>query len=218
MATVLVLLIGALELLCGILSLRVKNDNCKKVLYISNAVLSFGLCYDAFVIGIGKFIGDGALLRALSPFRYIASGLLIPLLLVISFSALNWDGVKMIVIWVITIIFMAFGGAAAVVTDLGLKEEFGILRYVSLDSTPKWADGISSASAIGAVIPVIIVGIIVWKKRKNPFIFIGGLLMFVMSAIGPATGHFDLIVLFSMVGEVLMVYSYFLFAKTVKGD
>ena len=59
----------------------------------------------------------------------------------------------------------------------------------------------------------MIVGIVVWAKQKTPRLFLAGFLMFAFSALGPATGNFDLIFYISMYGEVLMVLFFYLYAQ-----
>ena len=50
----------------------------------------------------------------------------------------------------------------------------------------------------GTVVPLILVGIYVWIRQKTPALFLSGFLMFFFSAVGPATGNFDLIFFISM--------------------
>ena len=86
-------------------------------------------------------------------------------------------------------------------------------RYASSEATPAWADAISRVLSFGTVIPMMIVGVIVWVKKKTPHLFLSGLLMFSFSALGPATGNSDLIFFISMFGEVCMVLFLYLFCK-----
>ena len=97
--------------------------------------------------------------------------------------------------------------------DLEMKSLGTVLRHVSAETSPAWAEAISSMLSFGTVIPSMIVGVIIWIKQKNPFLFLSGLLMFAFSALGPATGNFDLIFFISMIGEVFMVLFYYVFAQ-----
>ena len=98
-------------------------------------------------------------------------------------------------------------------TVLELREIAGVKRYASGEATPKWADLISQVLSFGTVIPMILAGIIVWIKQKNPHLFLSGFLMFAFSALGPATGNTDLIFFISMFGELLMVFFLWLCAR-----
>ncbi len=48
-------------------------------------------------------------------------------------------------------------------------------------------------------------------KQKAPTLFLSGFLMFAFSALGPASGNFDLIFYISMYGEVLMALCFYLY-------
>ena len=109
--------------------------------------------------------------------------------------------------------------AFAISQKLGLSDDIieHAQELVSTENTPGWATGISMALSFGTVIPLMIFGIIAWKKKKTPCLFLSGFFMFAFSAIGPATGNSDLIFYISMFGELLMVLFFFIFAKqTIK--
>lgn len=91
-----------------------------------------------------------------------------------------------------------------------------MLRHVAGDATPVWADKINRVLSFGTVLPLIAAGAVVIKRKKNPTMFLAGLLMFVFTALGPATGNADLIFLISMIGELLMAFFFYLYAKTAK--
>ena len=55
--------------------------------------------------------------------------------------------------------------------------------------------------------------IIAWIKQKTPYLFLSGFLMFAFSALGPATGNFDLIFLISMLGEICMTLFFYLYGR-----
>ena len=107
---------------------------------------------------------------------------------------------------------MVAGFAQAIAIDLEMKTLGNVIRHVSAETSPAWAEAISSLLSFGTVIPVMIIGIYVWKKEKTPHLFLSGFLMFAFSALGPATGNFDLIFFISMIGEVFMVLFFYLFA------
>ena len=173
-------------------------------------VLTMGLVLDAALIGLGTSL-PADVLRAVSPVRFIAHGLLIPLLFPICGYALKLKKPAMTVIWILTVLLMIAGAAQAIVTKLELRELAGVLRYAAGEGTPRWAEAVSRVLSFGTVIPLMIVGVIVWIKQKNPHLFLAGFFMFAFSALGPATGNTDLIFFISMFGELLMVLFLFLF-------
>lgn len=193
-------------------ALFVHSAKTRQRLSLLAGVLTVGLILDAALIGLGTVLNPDVL-RAVSPVRFIAHGLLIPLLLPICSYALRWKKPAMTAVWVVTILLMAAGVAQALCTVLEYREIAGVIRFASAEATPPWADAVSRVLSFGTVIPLMIAGVIVWAKQKTPHLFLSGLLMFAFSALGPATGNADLIFFISMFGELLMVLFLYLYAR-----
>ena len=175
-------------------------------------ILTLGLILDAAIIGIGSLLTPEAL-QTVSPVRFIAHGLLIPLLFPIMGYALNFRKFLMFVVWSFTLALMALGVLQAIKTPLVTETIANVTRMKAGEGAPKWADTVSRVLSFGTVIPMMIVGIIVWIKEKTPHLFLAGFLMFAFSAFGPATGNTDLIFFISMFGEILMVLFLYLYAR-----
>lgn len=203
--------IVACEALIAVLLFAHAARKKSKVAFWSG-VLTLGLILDAAIIGLGSVLPQSTL-SEISPIRFIAHGLLIPLLFPICAYALNFRKLPMVLVWMFTVLVMAFGVAQALVMVLEPKELAGVVRYAAGEGTPRWAEAISRVLSFGTVIPMMIVGVIVWIKEKTPHLFLSGLLMFVFSALGPATGNADLIFFISMFGELLMVLFLYLYAR-----
>ena len=200
--------IVAVEVLIAILLLCLK----KKPIVICTVLVTLGLILDAVIIGLGAFLPNDVL-KAISPVRFVAHGVLIPLLFPIIGYALNLKKPVMIVVWIFTVLLMIAGAAEGIATVLEPKTIAGVVRYAATDGTPKWADIISKVLSFGTVIPMMIAGIVVWVRQKTPHLFLSGFLMFAFSALGPATGNSDLIFFISMFGEVLMVLFLYLYCR-----
>lgn len=185
----------------------------KNMLYLLSGLITFGLFYDALILALGGVMTDGALLAGLSRIRFVSHGALIPLIFAICAYALNLKNIALKAVWIFTGILVVLGIAEGFAVELVLKDAANIIRYASGDGTPAWAEAVSGVLSYGTVIPLMIVGIIVWVKQKTPTLFLSGFLMFLFSALGPATGNFDIIFYISMYGEVLMVLFFFLYAK-----
>ena len=200
-----------LVLLCAFLGRYRKTG---KILYLLSGLVTLGLFYDALILSLGTVLPEGALLKGLSQVRYISHGALIPLLLPISAYALNWKKGGLLVTWIVTGILMALGIASGFAT-VTVPEQVALVRYAcDASQTPGWAYTVStSVLAYGMVIPLVLAGIFVWIKQKTPALFLSGFFMFAFSALGPATGNFDLIFFISMAGEVLMVLFFFIYAN-----
>lgn len=185
----------------------------KNVLFLLSGLVTVGLLYDALILSCGTFLPEGALLAGLSRFRFVSHGGLIPLIFPICAYALNAKGNVLKAVWAFTAVLIVLGIAEGFTTVLEMREVAGVVRYAAADATPAWASAVSSVLSYGTVVPLIIVGIIVWVKQKTPDLFLSGFLMFAFSALGPATGNFDLIFYISMAGEVLMVLFFWLYAE-----
>ena len=186
----------------------------KNMLFLLSGLVAFGLFYDALILSLGTVLPEGGLLMGLSQFRYISHGCLIPLLLPICAYALNMKKTGKTIVWVITGVLIALGCGSGIVTSM-VPENVALLRYAcDASATPGWAYTVStSVLAYGMVIPLVIAGIIVWVKQKTPALFLSGFLMFVFSALGPATGNIALIFFISMFGEVCMVLFFLIYAN-----
>lgn len=206
-----ILLIAAAEIVLSVFALR-KYRISRQPIVLCIAVLTMGLVLDALVIDLGV-VYSGAALKYISRLRYICHGVLVPLLFPISAYGLKLGKKAMQVVWAVTAVVMAAGFAANMTISLEAREIAGIIRYAEMDGSPAWVEAVSFLLTIGAVIPVIISGIIVWIKQKTPHLFLAGFFMFAFSALGPATGNVDLIFYISMYGELLMVLFFYLYAK-----
>lgn len=186
----------------------------KNPLFLLSGLVACGLFYDSLILSLGTVLSEGGLLQGLSQVRYISHGALIPLLLPICAYALNFKKAGKIITWAITGVLIALGIGSGIVTST-VAENVAVVRYAcDAAATPGWAYTVStSVLAYGMVVPLIIAGIIVWIKQKTPTLFLSGFLMFAFSALGPATGNFDLIFFISMFGEVCMIAFFMLYAK-----
>ncbi len=210
-APVIVWILTILETILLILLFRHYLHHKQPIAFCMTLVC-FGLVYDALIIATGAILPEG-LFFVLSQIRFISHGILVPLNLLICAYALRWDGLKMKIMYGITGIISLLGLAAGIVKKLEIVDFAGIIRCKSSSLSPAWSEGIHSLISYGTVFPLIIFGIIVWIKQKTPFLFLSGLLMFVFSALAPATGNFDLIFLISMFGECFMVLFFLLYAQ-----
>jgi len=204
--------LAAMELIFGVILLAMFGRK-KKPILLYMALVSLALCYDAAVLALGAFLPEG-ILRPLSQLRFVFHGLFIPLLFPICAEALRWPPKAKTVVWIVTAVLMAGGLVSGILARLEPSSVAGITRFLSGEGTPALAERFTRILSYGTVIPLIIVGVIVWIKRKNPTLFLSGFLMFAFSALGPATGNFDLIFLIGMFGEVFMVLFFLIFGRS----
>ena len=120
--------------------------------------------------------------------------------------------------WVLTTLVMIAGAGAGAFRELDVQYihqgAFNqIVRYASVSPKTAWMERINTVISFGTTIPVILTGIWVTIKQKAPEILLAGVLMFLFSALGPATGNADLIFIISMFGELLMLFFFMLYEK-----
>ena len=186
----------------------------KNIIFLLSGLICVGLTYDALALALGSFLTEGALFAAISRLRYVLHGALIPLLFLICGYALNAKGLWKTAVWVLTGILTVLGIADGCIRQLGVANVAGICRYISL-SAPAWAEIVNSLLTFGTVIPMMIVGIVVWVKQKTPHLFLSAFLMFAFSGLGAAC--LELMFYISMYGELLMALFLLLYAdKKVK--
>ena len=204
--------IAAIELVIMLAAAK-GSDKGKKPLHLLTALVCFGLFYDALIIALGSYLGEGALFMFLSRLRFVFHGALIPLLFAICAYALGFNKRWKTIVWVFTGVLIVLGIAEGFATELSVQRVAEVLRCKAGDGTPAWATAVSSILSYGTVVPLIIAGVVVWIKQKTPALFLAGFLMFAFSALGPATGNFDLIFFISMFGEVCMALFFLIYAK-----
>ena len=206
--------LAGLELLIAIL-LFAKYAKEKKLIRLLMALVAAGLVYDAAVLACGSFLPEG-ILKPLSQLRFVFHGTLIPLLLPICAEALGWKKKAKTIVWIVTALLMAGGLVSGLLTKLEPSQAAGITRYLSGEGTPALAERFTRVLSYGTVVPLIGAGIAVWIKKKDPCLFLAGFLMFAFSALGPATGNFDLIFLIGMFGELFMIFFFLLYGRRNK--
>lgn len=188
----------------------------RRVFVLLMTLLALGLTYDAAVMAFGAWI-PAEQLPLLSRIRFVSHGLLVPLNIALCGYVLRWNDRKLLKLWFVTLLLCMAGAASGFARVLELREFAGMVRYVAGEATPVWADKINRVLSFGTVLPLIAAGAVVIKREKNAGIFLGGLLMFVFAALGPATGNADLIFLISMIGELLMLLFFLVYARKENG-
>ena len=203
--------VAALHLLFLLLAFR-GWKRTGETLYLLTALVVLGLFYDALILALGTLLREGAALLTLSRLRFVFHGALIPLLFPICACALDFNKTWKTVVWVFTAALIVLGIAEGFATELAVQQVAGVVRCASGEGTPGSAKAVSGVLSYGTVVPLILAGVVLWVKKKTPTLFLAGFLMFAFSALGPATGNFDLIFYISMFGEICMALFFLLCA------
>lgn len=185
-----------------------------------SGLAALGLLTDALVIACGAFLPVMAL-APLSRVRLLARALLLPLLFPVCGYALRLKKNIMLSVWTFTVALLAAGTVSAVLTVLEPNYIAGIIRFTSAPSTAKLADAISTMVTNAAMLALVLVGAVVWGKYRTPYLFLGGVVLTVFTALGSVTGMPYLSFFFRMVGEmgvVIFLYLYCRFAPPAKAE
>ena len=148
-------------------------------------VVIAGLVYDNLVLGAGRWVGEGALLEALSWPRFVVHALATPLLVIVGFGAARSFGLR----WAARRDLHAAACSVAVVLLLwGLVTE-----VVGLDLRPEWAGGVlsygaaTSATPVPAIATILVLlafGAMLWRTCGWPWLALGAAVMFAASGLG----------------------------------
>ncbi|MGI2328715.1 hypothetical protein [Planococcus sp. YIM B11945] len=191
---------------------RQKNWSWMSVVFL----VVIGLIYDNFIIAIGRFVGEGALLKGLSLPRFWSHALLTPPLALFSWAVLHHAGVA----WAkkkVVIIGVLLYTAALIVIEIALEtaqlwltsaNEYGALRYVSAEP----ASG-PPIMVLLVTLALIFASIVLWRKTSWKWMLIGAVVMTIGSAVpipvesAAATNAFELFLLFTLVWTKVRVES-----------
>ena len=145
------------------------------------------LIYDNVVVAAGRFIGVGATLAGFNQGRFLLHAIITPMLIAAAAALTAQAGVS----WAKKWMSHAFFG----VLTLGLIT-FGLVEYTRFVYEPVWFGGtlryVDTAVAgppIPAIITIIVITILavfIWRARRWPWLFWGGLVMFIGSAVPPS--------------------------------
>ena len=150
-------------------------------------------------------------LRFFNRLRFIFHGLLVPLINIFCGYALDIKEIKFYIILIITIVLSIVGVIVGIIAKLEVDEGEVLKRCIFSENQSKWMKAIFTLINVICVIYMIVVGIILYIRKKDYYFFLSGFFMLIFAAIGPATGSSYLIFLLSIYGEILMVIFLYLF-------
>ncbi|WP_053364495.1 hypothetical protein [Bacillus sp. FJAT-27251] len=166
-----------------------------------------GLIYDNGILAAGTLIGEGGLLKNLNAVRFWAHAFFTPLLVIFAWKTVSGTGVEWARSkWLKYGTYLVFLGLvvlelATEVSGLELraKREYGVLSYENAAQ-----GGGPPLMVLVVTVFLLIASIIVWKKQKWPWFFVGTVLMGVGSAVefpvesAAVVNAFELILLLSL--------------------
>jgi len=146
-----------------------------------------GLIYDNAAVAFGRFVGEGDALQFLNQGRYLLHAIVTPMLVAATVSLADQAGVG----WAKKRIMHAVFGILTVALI-----SFGLFEFARFAYAPEWFGGtlryVETAVAgppipsIITIIVIMIVGGFIWRAIRWPWLFAGGLVMFIGSAIPPS--------------------------------
>jgi hypothetical protein len=202
MQNIVFFIVGCIQLTIAIIGTR---DIRKHFSWYAVCVLIvvYGLAYDNFALASGALFGVSDLTRTLNTPRYIIHGLFTPTMMIAAWGVLRWKGVSWAAnrVWHSLLCLLATAmillGSYVDILNLTLapSQENGVVRYVNEFHLFKGPP----IPAVLTIVVVLILGGIVWRKFKWPWMFVGALLMF-FGAASP-------ILIFQNLGEIAIAAS-----------
>jgi hypothetical protein len=161
------------------------------------------LVWDNAIVGLGSFIGEGALLTALTYPRFVGHALLTPIWIVTAYEFARRDGVPWLQgrgartgAWLLYGAMVAIGSVASLVL-LRLEPErvADLLYYTNTGGLPG-----PPVAAIVMVLTVMVAGALLYRRSGWPWMLAGGAFMFLAAAVPTRLVGFWL----SNTGEVVL--------------
>lgn len=204
MLTVLYLVLTALFAYLTWQSVRLYGQRRSSYTLLLLPVLA-GLVYDALVIALGRFIGQGGLLSALNLGRFAVHALFTPLLMIFAFGVLRRAGVGWAqgkaahtAVCIVATLMVLLGAYADLLrVDMQPRVVMDTLRYVN--------EGGMKGPPIASLVTMLfllVAGVMLWRRTGWPWLALGSLVMFV--AAGAAMGNLFFL---GSVGEVVLGFA-----------
>jgi hypothetical protein len=214
MLTALYLVLAALFAYLTWQSSRVYGQRRSSHTLLLSVVLA-GLVYDALVIALGRFIGQGGLLSILNLGRFAVHALFTPLLMIFAFGVLRRAGIGWAqgkaahaAVCVAATLLVLLGGYAELVgVDMQPRVVMDTLRYVNEGGMK----GPPVASLL-TMLFLLVAGVILWRRVGWMALALGSLVMFV--AAGAAMGNLFFL---GSIGEVVMGFAGVMTARRFLG-
>ncbi|SEN48472.1 hypothetical protein [Lihuaxuella thermophila] len=167
-----------------------------------------GLIYNNLILSVGRWIGVGDVLEVLSMFRYLLHVLLTPTLVFVALDILRRIHVEWSEYLSTRIVYNLYTFSLTVVgvyseilwINLEPTEINGVLAYIPADSNIHF-----SYSTFLTLIPLLISGIVVWKRLRWPILIFGVLMALAGGVLTLASesmslgSAFELILMWSLV-------------------
>ena len=177
------IVVAAIQLFLFLLLFRLWRQS-RSTYTIFPLIVIGGIVYDNLVIGLGSYIGEGELLKALNVPRFAIHAFFTPMIMIFAFGVARRVGLGFAKSkgWHIAICVFA-----TLMILLGIYEELFKMNLVPIaeDGTLRYKNSPSAPPipAIMTIIVVMVLAVLVWIKTKKPWYFLCTLLMFVLAPI-----------------------------------
>lgn len=141
------------------------------------ALLGCGLAYDSAVVAAGTVLGHGPALETLSTGRYVVHAVLTPLVVPCAVTLVSGGRVVVAGAWGAAGV-LAVAGAWATLPGLELEPRHwaDTVRYA--DAEP----GGVPLAAVAAMLVLLGAGVVLWRRRRVPWLAAGAVALFAASA------------------------------------
>jgi hypothetical protein len=176
---------------------------------VANVVLLVvaGLLYDNAIVAVGRYIGEGSILKNLNIARFWLHAFFTPLLVLFAWNTLKRADVKWaqkalakygaVCVFLCLVILELFTETLGVKVEA--KWEYGVLSYDSIEKSTSPPIMVIIVTAV-----LLLTSLIIWWKQKWIWFFIGTLMMTIGSAApipvksGAIVNGFELVLIISL--------------------
>lgn len=184
-------------------------------------LLGLGITFDALMLASGwlaESVSSLEILGTLHSYRFLVHGAVLPLLIVISFYALEPTAGGKALAWLIGLVFIAAGVAAAWFTVTERTELAGLVWLTASSDTPAWARIVFIALPIACAVFLLLAGIALVSTRKNVSLIFAAILGIVPAIVAIVTGNSDFTFIFNALSELLVLLFVRIYCGSLKKD
>ncbi|MBR0385068.1 MAG: hypothetical protein IJI05_00805 [Erysipelotrichaceae bacterium] len=130
-------------------------------------ILIAGITFDAAVIATGALADTFPILQQIHTYRFLVKGIVMPLMIVIAFYAMEPTAGGQAIAWVIGLIAMGVSGAAGWFTQIETSVFADFYLYGVSAATPQWVTVVQLVMPIVSAVFLLLSAIAVVAAKKN---------------------------------------------------
>ena len=180
------------------------------------AFFALGMALESATLLSGSVFTEGEILFWINKGRYMLHGLLMALFLPIATYAMDPITKGKVLIWILTLPFIAGGVALGYFLQLEPVQVAYMLRYAISDETISWLKIAYHVICIWGIIPLLLCGLYIKNREKNISLIFIAIFMIIFSVIGPVTKSFGVNFLIMELGYAVTMLLFVIAALTIE--